>query len=147
MYHIGDLYLSEEISGVIVSIDSSGVHGLIMSLYEANLNWYDSEKWCNNLGAGWFMPSIDDFKEMRELENLKSIQASLIQHGMPLGFGDDSRENWHGHMYWTRDFEDHYDFNNHDSMYVFCLCSKGFSMISSDFKDQDYSYIRAMHRF
>ena len=42
---IGDIYNRDGIKGVVVYVDNSGVHGLIMSLDEAFLNWYQSDKW------------------------------------------------------------------------------------------------------
>ena len=45
MYTIGDLYNNDKIKGVVISVDSSNEHGLIISLYEAYLNWYEAAKY------------------------------------------------------------------------------------------------------
>lgn len=144
---IGDILERDDFKGVVVFIDDCSGHGLIMSLDEAFGNWYEADKWCKNLGDGWFMPSLNDFEMMKDDENLNKIQTSLIRHGMPLCFGDSSIEgtNKGGHMYWTRNFCHRY--KNDEIMSVFCLCSSGFYGISEDYKEAEYEYIRAMHRF
>ena len=63
-------------------MDNSGIHGLIMSLDEASLNWYESDKWCKSLGNGWFMPTVKDFESMKDNDNLNKIQNALIREGM-----------------------------------------------------------------
>lgn len=143
---IGDIYNREDLKGVVVYVDNSGVHGLIMSLDEAFLNWYESEKWCKKLGDGWFMPSVEDFESMKDNDNLNKIQNALIQVGMPLCFGDKMWQGVHkdGHMYWTKDLQ--YNSGNDEFMWVFCLDYYGFGGMSSDYKSAKYSYIRAMHK-
>ncbi len=143
---IGDILERDGFKGVVVSIDYSG-HGLVMSLDEAFANWYEAEKWCKNLGEGWFMPSLNDFEMMKDDENLSKIQTSLIRHGMPLCLGDSDGQGTHhyGHMYWTRNFSHRYDV--YELMFVFCFQASRFSSISEDYKEAQYEYIRAMHRF
>ena len=143
---IGDTYNKDGLKGVVVYVDNSGVHGLIMSLDEAFLNWYESDKWCKNLGDGWFMPSVKDFEQMKNDDNLNQIQNTLIRVGMPMCFGDKDCQgnNKDAHMYWTRDLQA--NTLGHDFMWVFCLGYNGFSQMSSDYKEAKYSYIRAMHR-
>lgn len=143
---IGDIYNMDGLKGVVVHVDNSGIHGLIMSLYEASLNWYESDKWCKSLGDGWFIPTVKDFESMKDNDNLNKIQNALIREGMPLCFGDKTYDgaNKMGHMYWTRDM--HYHSLGHDFMRVFCLNYNGFSSMSSDYKEAEYSYVRAMHR-
>ncbi|MBO7189946.1 MAG: hypothetical protein J6V55_05100 [Alistipes sp.] len=143
---IGDIYNKDGLKGVVVYVDNSGVHGLIMSLDEAFLNWYESDKWCKNLGDGWFMPSVKDFEQMKNDDNLNQIQNTLIRVGMPMCFGDKDCQgnNKDAHMYWTRDLQA--NTLGHDFMWVFCLGYNGFSQMSSDYKEAKYSYIRAMHR-
>lgn len=143
---IGDIYNKDGLKGVVVYVDHSGVHGLIMSLDEAFLNWYESEQWCKKLGDGWFMPSVKDFESMKNNDNLNKIQDTLIRNGMPMCFGDKTCQgiNKDGHMYWTRDLQT--TSLGHDFMWVFCLDYKGFSQMSSDYKEAKYSHIRAMHR-
>lgn len=143
---IGDIYNKDGIKGVVVYVDNSGAHGLIMSLDEAFLNWYESDKWCKNLGDGWFMPSVKDFEQMKNDDNLNQIQNTLIRVGMPMCFGDKDCQgnNKDAHMYWTRDLQA--NTLGRDFMWVFCLGYNGFSQMSSDYKEAEYSYIRAMHR-
>ena len=143
---IGDIYNKDGLKGVVVYVDNSGVHGLIMSLDEAFLNWYESDKWCKNLGDGWFMPSVKDFEQMKNDDNLNQIQNTLIRVGMPMCFGDKDCQgnNKDAHMYWTRDLQA--NTLGRDFMWVFCLGYNGFSQMSSDYKEAKYSYIRAMHR-
>lgn len=143
---IGDIYNKDGLKGVVVYVDNSGVHGLIMSLDEAFLNWYESDKWCKNLGDGWFMPSVKDFEQMKNDDNLNQIQNTLIRVGMPMCFGDKDCQgnNKDAHMYWTRDLQA--NTLDRDFMWVFCLGYNGFSQMSSDYKEAEYSYIRAMHR-
>ena len=143
---IGDIYNRDGIKGVVVYVDNSGVHGLIMSLDEAFLNWYESDKWCKNFGDGWFMPSVKDFEQMKNDDNLNQIQNTLIRVGMPMCFGDKDCQgnNKDAHMYWTRDLQA--NTLGRDFMWVFCLGYNGFSQMSSDYKEAEYSYIRAMHR-
>jgi len=143
---IGDIYNRDGLKGIVVYVDNSGIHGLIMSLDEASLNWYESDKWCKNLGDGWFMPTVKDFESMRDDNNLNKIQNALIREGMPLCFGDKTYNGTHkqGHMYWTRDMASHS--SGYDFMWVFCLKYNGFSSMSSDYKEAKYSYVRAMHR-
>lgn len=140
---IGDIYNWYGLKGVVVYVDNSGIHGLIMSLDEAFLNWYESDKWCKSLGDGWFMPTVKDFESMRDDDNLNKIQKALIREGMPLCFGDKTYNgtNKQGHMYWTRDMD-----STSGEMWVFCLMYNGFSSMSTDYKEARYSYIRAMHR-
>lgn len=142
---IGDIYDCYGLKGVVVSVDNSGVHGLIMSLDEAFLNWHESNKWCKQLGDGWYMPSLNDFETMKDQHNLNKIQNTLIKIGMPLCFGDKKSQGIHkmGHMYWTKDLQ--YSSSGSDFMFLFCLCYSGFHSISSDYKEAEYSYIRAMH--
>lgn len=142
---IGDIYNKDGLKGVVVYVDNSGVHGLIMSLDEAFLNWYESDKWCKNLGDGWFMPSVKDFEQMKNDDNLNQIQNTLIRVGMPMCFGDKDcqGDNKDAHMYWTRDLQA--NTLGRDFMWVFCLGYNGFSQMSSDYKEAKYSYIRAMH--
>ena len=144
---IGDLYNNNGLKGVVIYVDNSLEHGLIMSLDEAFLNWYESEKWCKSLGEGWFMPSVKDFESMKDDNVLSVIQNTLIRVGMPMCFGDKnySGTNKQGHMYWTKDLQS--SFSGNDYMWVFCLRYTGFSQMSSDYKEAEYSYIRAMHRF
>lgn len=147
MYTIGDLYNNDKIKGVVISVDSSNEHGLIISLYEAYLNWYEAEKWCQNFGDGWFMPSRNNLKAMENNVYLQAIQHTLLFHGIPLHFGSKSSPHFdHGHIYWTKDFYGHHDFCKHDWMHVFCLDSNGFSSYTSDSKDRKH-YIRAVHKF
>lgn len=143
---IGDVYERDGLRGVVVSVDKSGIDGLIISLDEAFLNWHESDKWCKNLGDGWFMPSVKDFEQMKDNDNLNKIQNALIRVGMPLCFGDKncSGSNRGGHMYWTKDLQS--NVSGSDFMWVFCLGHNGFSQMSSDYKEAEYSYIRAMHR-
>lgn len=143
---IGDIYNKDGLKGVVVYVDNSGVHGLIMSLDEAFLNWCESDKWCKNLGDGWFMPSVKDFEKMKNDDNLNQIQNTLIRVGMPMCFGDKDCQgnNKDAHMYWTRDLQA--NTLGRDFMWVFCLGYNGFSQMSSDYKEAEYSYIRAMHR-
>lgn len=142
---IGDIYNKDGLKGVVVYVDNSGVHGLIMSLDEAFLNWYESDKWCENLGDGWFMPSVKDFEQMKNDDNLNQIQNTLIRVGMPMCFGDKDCQgnNKDAHMYWTSDLQA--NTLGRDFMWVFCLGYNGFSQMSSDYKEAKYSYIRAMH--
>lgn len=144
MYRIGEYYEKDGIKGVVVSSSYNG--SLVMSLDEAFLNWHEAEKWCKSLGDGWFMPSVADFEQMKDASNLKKIQETLIYKGMPLCFGDKVCEGTHrlGHMYWTKDLQSHV--SGSEFMYVFCLCPRGFSSFSSDYKEAEYSYIRAMRR-
>lgn len=144
---IGDIYDKDGLKGVVVSVDYTGCHGLIMSLDEVSLNWHEADKWCKQLGEGWFMPSLVDFDSMKNDHNLRRIQETLIRKGMPLCFGDTTYQgtNKGGHMYWSKDLQG--SSSGSDYMYVFCLRSSGFSGVSSDYKESDYEYIRAMHRF
>lgn len=139
---IGDIYNKDRLKGVVISVDNSGLHGLIISLDEAFLNWNESDKWCKQLGEGWFMPSRLDFESMKNNDNLNVIQNALIRNGMPLCFGDTTYQglNKGGHIYWTKDLE------TADFMYVYCLCRSGFCQISSDYKNEGH-YVRAMHKF
>lgn len=41
-FHIGDYYEKEGIKGIIVRIDDSGEHGLVMSLKECSKKWIDN---------------------------------------------------------------------------------------------------------
>ena len=82
---IGDIYNRDGLKGVVVYVDDSGVHGLIMSLDEAFLNWHESDKWCKNLGDGWFMPSVKDFEQMKDVsicENAVTIKSSLKENNI-----------------------------------------------------------------
>lgn len=144
---IGDIFCKDGLKGVVIFVDNSGSHGMIMSLDEASLNWHESNNWCKKLGEGWFMPSRSDYESMQNKDNLDAIQNALIQNGMPLCFGDTTLSgiNKMGHMYWTQDLQ--YCSLGRDFMYVFCLCSSGFSGFSSDYKEAEDSYIRAMHKF
>lgn len=144
---IGDLYNNNGLKGVVIYVDNSLEHGLIMSLDEAFLNWYESEKWCKSLGEGWFMPSVKDFESMKDDNVLSVIQNTLIRFGMPMCFGDKDVSGSHklGHMYWTKDLQS--NSSGYEFMWVFCLGYNGFSQMSSDYKEAEYSYIRAMHRF
>ena len=143
---IGDIYNKDGLKGVVVYVDGSCIHGLIMSLDEAFLNWHESAKWCKELGEGWFIPSVKDFEQMEDNDNLNKIQSALIRVGMPMCFGDKnpSGSNRGGHMYWTNDLES--ITSGYEYMWVFCLGYNGFSQMSSDYKEAEYSYIRAMHR-
>ena len=142
---IGDIYDKDGLKGVVVYVDNTRDHGLIMSLYEAFLNWHESEKWCKELGEGWFMPSVKDFETMKDNDNLNKIQNTLIREGMPMCFGDNDCRgiNKDGHMYWTKDLQA--NICKYDYMWVFCLGYNGFCQMSSDYKEARYSYIRAMH--
>ena len=144
---IGDYYNKDGLKGVVIFVDNSTMHGIIMSLDEAFLNWNESEKWCKNLGDGWFMPSVKDYEAMKDKDNLDKIQCTLIRVGMPLCFGDKNLSGTHkgGHMYWTKDLQS--NSSGYEFMWVFCLGYNGFSQMSSDYKEAEYSYIRAMHRF
>lgn len=144
---IGDYFDRDGLKGVVIFVDNSTLHGLIMSLDEAHLNWNESEKWCKNLGEGWFMPSSKDFESMKNDDALDMIQNTLIRFGMPMCFGDKvfSGSHRNGHMYWTNDLQ--YSSSEYEFMWVFCLRYSGFSDMCSDYKEAEYSYIRAMHRF
>lgn len=148
MYKIGDIYDNNGITGVVISTDSSGLHGFIMSLDEIHANWYEADKWCKNYGIGWFLPSLDNLKSLMDSTNLKTIQMSLIYYGMPLGLGepDSIIDRLLPHEYWTADLKsskDDGDWMNALGMHSDYSCS-----VYDIRKDFTYlSYARALHAF
>lgn len=141
MYKIGDYYEKNGQAGIVISVDYSGTHGKIISLNEKHCNWYDADKWCRGIGNGWHMPSKSDYEEISSKETLTKIQNGLIKYGMPFCFGDESSSgtNRQSHIYWTTDGDGKW-------MVVFCA-NQNYPSFSTDYKEAEYEYVRAVKEF
>lgn len=148
MYKIGDIYDNNGITGVVISTDSSGLQGFIMSLDEIKIDWYGAEKWCKDYGIGWFLPSVDNLKSLRDSTNLRTIQMSLIYFGIPLGLGepDSIFDRLLPHNYWTTDLKSSKD--DGDWMNILCMYSDYSCSVYDIRKDfTNLMYARALHAF
>ena len=43
-YKVGDIYNNDGLKGIVVKVDNSGLHGLIMSLDKFSGKWYNDKK-------------------------------------------------------------------------------------------------------
>lgn len=141
-YQIGDLFVKNGVKGVVIKVDWNGNHGVIISLNEQHCNWHRGVQWCNNLGYGWKIPSLEDLELLKDKYYFELIQKNLTKYGTPINIGNNSSL---GNLYWTTDLESKFD--GHEFMYVFCFGYGKFSGISSDYKEAEYEYVRAVYCF
>lgn len=95
-YNVGDVY---DKKGVVFEVSADGKHGKIISLSGTKCNWYDAEKWCSNLGSGWYLPSKKELlaiqNERHVINQVLSIAGEVISGGWHWSSTDyDSDRKW-----------------------------------------------------
>jgi hypothetical protein len=102
-YEIGDYYSKNGISGIVYKLTSDKKHGMLISLQESNQNWFSASGWCESIGSGWHLPSINDlhnvYNEFRTIwykvnNNLQSKGGITILVGTwECDYGSSTRDN------------------------------------------------------
>ena len=75
-FKVGDIYDRNGLKGLVVDIDETGSHGLILSLEESDKDWLSDKAhtmstnafwdvfplfaWAHSLGDGWYIPSREE---------------------------------------------------------------------------------------
>lgn len=173
---VGDLYDHEGVKGVIISLDASGNHGLVMSLGRKHCQWYDGDYDVNTHSRHAF-----DGKQNQDyvLSNYGSSHYPAFRWCASLGNGwylpaigelqplcelsnfravENTLATCGDPLFSGENYSDLYlsstegDCNgvsydtDHTMVQVFCATERGGS-ISSDTKRSDYEFARAVHRF
>lgn len=172
---IGDLYNRGGLRGVVINVDASGRHGLIMSLNKHHCQWYqgssdvrtgardpfngkiNQDYVLNHYGSyhypafGW-CESLGEGWYLPAIGELRPLcePANLNAVERTLrSYGEplfSGRNNADLYLSSTEgDCYGTYD-TDHTMVQVFCVSERGGS-ISSDTKRSDYEYARAVHRF
>ena len=78
-YRVGDMVLIGGELGIVFAVTTDGQHGKAMSTSQTEKSWYDANAWCAQLGRGWRLPLLD---EWRMIFNKKSeLNAHLEANG------------------------------------------------------------------
>lgn len=76
---VGNVVSMNGVSGMVIYLDSSGQHGLLMSLKQTRNNWSGANSWCNSLGKGWHLPNKEELGAL--YVNKSTINAALVKRG------------------------------------------------------------------
>ena len=79
---VGEVVNINGVAGIILSLDSSGEHGLVVSLKQTKANWSGANSWCERLGKYWILPNREALKYL--YYNKATINATLTKMGQPL---------------------------------------------------------------
>lgn len=71
-YKIGDLYSQNGVTGIVVKVDESGKHGLVMSLKKTNAKWLSNKE---------LKYSTNAFHDEDGVKNMEAIKASFEENG------------------------------------------------------------------
>ena len=72
-YKIGDIYSRDGLKGLVVSVDDSGNHGLILSLEECNKNWLADKSHAMNTAA---------FHEEDGMKNMEALETYVVENNL-----------------------------------------------------------------
>lgn len=78
-YAIGDYYNNGNDKGVVISINSTGQHGKIISLESMKCSGVDASATVSSLGNGWYLPSAEEIEEVHN--NLDIVNQTLEEKG------------------------------------------------------------------
>lgn len=174
--NIGDLYNRNGLKGVVISVDASGSHGLIMSLNKHHCQWYNGGSDVNtgarhpfdgkqnqDLILSRYSPySYPAFRWCANLGDgwyLPAIgELRPLCEASNLSAVERTLKIYGEPLFSGQNYADLYlsstegDVNgmtydtDHTMVQVFCVSEQGGS-ISSDTKRSDFEYARAVHRF
>ncbi len=110
-------YIPWNNGGVVYEADESLLHGKLISVSETSANWYDAKTWCNNYGASWYLPGIDQLRTIYKVKD--TFNATLSAYGY-ITIGTDSywssTENTDGkHAYTVSCSNGNYYYNSNRS--------------------------------
>ena len=172
---IGDLYNRGNLKGVVISVDTSGVHGLILSLKRHHCQWYDGDTdvrtgardpydgktnqdyVLRHYGSDCYpafkwCSRLGDGWYLPAIEELRTLCDSANLNAVERtlkSYGDPLYSGCgHADLYLSSTEGDcfgTYD-TDHLMVQVFCVSERGGS-ISSDTKRSDFEFARAVHRF
>lgn len=93
-YAIGDYYNNAGDKGVVISVNSNGQHGKIISLESMKCSGDDASATVSFLGNGWHLPSAEEIEEVHN--NLDIVNQALENKGETISM----------EYLWTSTFED-----------------------------------------
>lgn len=90
---IGDIIYHNGVMSIVIAVDSSGQHGMLLSVDVTWCHSSNAEDWLEKLGSEWHLPNRSQLRSI--YRNKDRLNAALEQSG----FGDIS-EGW----YWTSEW-------------------------------------------
>ncbi|MBQ2993808.1 MAG: hypothetical protein IJE21_07935 [Alistipes sp.] len=75
IYQVGDYYKKENVEGVVFAVSDDGRHGTIVGMKSMQESWFAAQKWCQNCGMGWRLPTKE---ELYEIVRVKAIVNQRI---------------------------------------------------------------------
>uniref|UniRef100_UPI0040573358 trypsin-like peptidase domain-containing protein n=1 Tax=Alistipes sp. TaxID=1872444 RepID=UPI0040573358 len=78
-YRVGDVVSMNGVPSMVIYTNSSGQHGLLMSLKQTRSNWSEANSWCNSLGKGWHLPNKEELGAL--YANKSAINTALAKKG------------------------------------------------------------------
>ena len=57
---VGDIITINDAEGIVYEVSADGLHGMAMSVLQAEYPWDRADDWCYEYGSGWRLPNANE---------------------------------------------------------------------------------------